>query len=162
MTKALQRKYVVRPREMETLVFDWGRIKWMNEVRVTGATTCSSGVVVVDPGGGHQRHNHPDSDEALYIIQGEGEQMIEDEDGTQRREAVTAGDVVFVPRGVFHATRNTGWEPMRILVTYAPGGPERLLREMPGCTVVPPGEIPVAENMRVRAEVGEAAAAEAP
>jgi len=142
---------VVRPEDVETLVFDWGRIKWLNEVRETGATSCSSGVVVVDPGRGHQRHDHPDSDESLYIIQGVGEQMLEDVDGTQRHEPLRAGDVVFIPRGIFHATTNVGWEPLRILVVYAPGGPERLVREMPDCEIVPAGQVPFRKELVERA-----------
>lgn len=132
----------VGPDDVETQVFDWGTIKWLSEVRVTGAERMAGGVVILDPGKGHARHNHPGSDEILYVISGEGEQMVEDASGTPMVRNVKAGDMVFIPEGVFHSTINTTWEPMRILAIYAPGGPEAFLRSLPDCTVVPAGALP--------------------
>ena len=34
--------------------------------------------VVLLPGQGHERHNHPDADEILYVLAGTGEQMVDD------------------------------------------------------------------------------------
>jgi hypothetical protein len=31
---------------------------------------------------------------------------------------------------------------MRLLVVYSPAGPERLLRDIPGSRVIPPGQVP--------------------
>lgn len=132
----------ITPADVETQVFDWGTIKWMSEGRVTGAQGSTGGVVILDPGKGHARHSHPGSEEILYFISGEGEQMIEDDAGNPMYRPVKAGDMVFVPTAVFHATENTGWEPMRILAIYTPGGPEAFLRGLPECTIVPAGELP--------------------
>jgi hypothetical protein len=33
-------------------------------------------------------------------------------------------------------------EPLRLLVIYAPPGSERGLRDLPGCQVLSPGEVP--------------------
>ena len=64
--------------------------------------------VILLPGKGHDRHNHPDADEILYILAGEGEQMVDDGEPF----AVRAGQTVFIPKGAFHSTLNTGYEPM--------------------------------------------------
>lgn len=61
----------MRPDDVETLVLDWGTLKWMSEVRVTGHNRIAAGVVVLEPGKGHARHNHPGSDEILYFLSGE-------------------------------------------------------------------------------------------
>lgn len=135
-------KRFVSPEDVETQVFDWGTIKWLSEVRVTGAERTAGGVVILDPGKGHLRHNHPGSEEILYVISGEGDQMVEDDEGRPMNRHVKAGDMVFIPAGVYHGTENTGWEPMRILAIYAPGGPEAFLRGLPDCTIVPAGELP--------------------
>lgn len=132
----------ITPEDVETQVFDWGTIKWMSEVRVTGAERAAAGVVILDPGKGHLRHNHPGSEEILYVISGEGDQMVEDDEGLAMNRHVRAGDMVFIPAGVYHGTENTGWEPMRILAIYAPGGPEAFLRGLPDCRIVPAGELP--------------------
>lgn len=131
----------ITPDEVETQVFDWGTIKWLSEVRVTGAIRSAGGVVILHPGKGHARHNHPGSDEMLYVISGEGDQMVEDDAGDPMVRHVKAGDMVYIPEGVFHATVNTSWEPMRILAVYSPGGPEAILRSLPGCMIVPAGAL---------------------
>ncbi len=128
--------------DVETQVFDWGTLKWLSEPRVTNAKRIAAGVVILEPGKGHTRHNHPGVEEILYVISGTGIQMVEDAEGQPMRRAVAAGDLVHIPADVFHETINTGWEPMRILAVYSPPGPEALLRAMTECQIVPAGEIP--------------------
>src|SRR5947209_20330779 len=67
----------VRPSDVETQVFDWGTIKWMSEPRVTDTTRFTMGVVLLQSGKGHERHNHPGCEEILYIVSGRGKQMID-------------------------------------------------------------------------------------
>ena len=132
----------VEPDDVESQLFDWGVLKWLSTPDVTGGERFSAGVVRLDPGKGHERHSHPDSDEILFVISGEGQQEVADE----TRE-IGAGELVFVPEGVEHGTVNTGWEPLVLLAVYAPPGPEETLRELPGCTVVDPGELPTREML---------------
>jgi oxalate decarboxylase/phosphoglucose isomerase-like protein (cupin superfamily) len=53
---------------------------------------------------------------------------------------VSAGDTIYVPRAEFHSTLNTGWQPMRLLAIYNPGGPERDLAALPDFVQLPAGE----------------------
>jgi oxalate decarboxylase/phosphoglucose isomerase-like protein (cupin superfamily) len=128
----------VEPKHVETQVFDWGRIQWLSEPRVTGAERITAGVVTLEPGKGHQRHNHPGVEEILYVLEGEGIQMV-DAGGEQRR-VVRAGAMIHIPADVFHETINTGAGPMRLLAVYSPPGPEALLRSLPGCRIEPAKE----------------------
>ena len=130
----------VTPPDVETMVFDWGTIKWMSEPRVTHTDRFSMGVVLLEPGKGHERHNHPGSEEILYVVSGKGDQMI-DIDG-ERWQPITAGDMIHIPPDIFHATINTGWEPLKMVAVYCPPGPEAILRTLPGCRLIPPGERP--------------------
>lgn len=132
----------VSPNDVETQVFDWGTIKWLSEPRVTNAKQIAAGLVILEPGQGHTRHNHPGVEEILYVVSGTGVQMVEDAEGKPVRKPVGAGDLVQIPADVYHETINTGWEPMRILAVYSPPGPEAILRASPDCRVVPAGEIP--------------------
>lgn len=127
----------IQPDDVETLQLDWGTLKWLSTPEVTGAETFSAGVVVLQPGNGHERHTHPDSEEILYVLNGEGTQTIGDEE----RE-VSAGDMLYIPAGVEHSTENASWEPLRFLAMYGPPGPEAEIRETDDCTVLPPGEFP--------------------
>jgi oxalate decarboxylase/phosphoglucose isomerase-like protein (cupin superfamily) len=72
--------------------------------------------------------------------------MVEDADGTPIYRDVTGGDMVHIPADVYHETINTGWEPLKIVATYAPHGPEAYLRSLPDVRIVPPGEVPVASS----------------
>jgi len=123
--------------DVETQVFDWGRLWWLSEPRVTPAEKFSAGVVELEPGKGHDRHNHPGCEEILYVLEGRGLQVVEA--GAERREReVTPGVLVHIPPDVYHSTVNTGDGPMRLLAIYAPPGPEAELRAMPGVTIEPP------------------------
>jgi oxalate decarboxylase/phosphoglucose isomerase-like protein (cupin superfamily) len=126
--------HVVYGEDVEALQFDWGTLKMHNEPAVTGSMRFSSGVVVVKPGMGHSRHNHPGCDEIIYVISGEIEQMIDDE--TPLR--LHAGASIFIPADVYHSTLNVGWKPAELFIIYAPPGPERGFRDLPGCVVTPP------------------------
>jgi oxalate decarboxylase/phosphoglucose isomerase-like protein (cupin superfamily) len=94
--------------------------------------------VILLPGKGHDRHNHEHSDEILYILAGEGDQMVDDREPF----AVRPGQTVFIPKGAFHSTLNTGYEPMVILAIYAPAGAEQVLKTLPDYRELPPGEAP--------------------
>lgn len=128
-------------RELTTDSFDWGTIKW----GVTGDMDDASitvGEVVINPTKGHDRHNHPESDEVLYIIEGEGVQTV----GDEPEFPVTSGDTVYIPRGVMHSTFNTGWRQLRILAVYNPAGSEKALRGLPDYREVAPGDAVVFER----------------
>ena len=125
---------IVYGADVETLVFDWGKVKILSEPAVTGAQRMSFGMVVLEPGKGHERHNHPGAEEIIFVMSGEGEQMIDDQPPVK----VRAGACIYIPDDVYHSTINTGSEPLRLIIVYAPAGPERVLREIPGCRVVPP------------------------
>jgi oxalate decarboxylase/phosphoglucose isomerase-like protein (cupin superfamily) len=120
--------------DVDTLQFDWGTIQMLSDGHSTGAESSSFGLVHIEPGDGHERHNHPGSDEIIYVLVGTGEQMLNDEEAV----AIGPGDCMYIPSGVYHGTENTGGEVMRLLVVYTPAGPEEQFRGMDACTIVPP------------------------
>jgi oxalate decarboxylase/phosphoglucose isomerase-like protein (cupin superfamily) len=136
--KQTKRKLIfVEEDNVETQVFDWGKLSWLSEPRVTAAEKFSAGVVVLLTGKGHDRHNHPGCEEILYVLSGKGRQVVEVDGETLERE-VGPGVLIHIPPGVYHSTVNLGDEPMRILAIYAPPGPEAELRKMKGAVIEPP------------------------
>ncbi len=129
--------YFKYPNKVDNYGFDWGRLAVTLGPKVNGAKTFSAAVVHVPPGKGHERHNHPGSEEIIFIMKGRGEQMVEDEDGVPHTQIVEPGCTVFIPESRFHSTLNTGDEPMEIFVVYSPPGPEEALRELPDFHVIP-------------------------
>ncbi len=117
--------------------FDWGAIKWLVSPTTTPGAQLTFGEVLLLPGKGHSRHNHPDAEEVLYILSGEGEQVV----GDGEPFPVRAGDVLYIPAGVFHSTINTGWEPIRLIALYKPGGSELALTQLPDYQQTPAGEL---------------------
>lgn len=122
---------ITSTQDVDCLEFDWGKIHFLSEPLVTNADRFSFGIVELAAGKGHARHNHPGSEEIIYVVSGEGEQMVDDQPPVK----VGPGASVYVPADVYHSTLNTGKETMKLIVVYSPAGPERLLREMPGCKV---------------------------
>jgi oxalate decarboxylase/phosphoglucose isomerase-like protein (cupin superfamily) len=128
----------IDPASVPTQTFDWGAIKWFVTPTTTPGAGITFGEVVVLPGGGHGRHNHPDAEELLYVISGEGEQMVDDGEPSPIR----AGDTIYIPLGIYHSTLNTGWTPLRVLALYNPGGPELALSGLPDFRELPAGDVP--------------------
>jgi oxalate decarboxylase/phosphoglucose isomerase-like protein (cupin superfamily) len=137
MEKNGAKRVFVEEADVETQVFDWGKLAWLSEPRVTAAKKFSAGVVALEAGKGHERHNHPGCEEILYVLSGRGRQVVEPASGKVERE-IGPGVLVHIPPDVYHSTVNTGEEPMRILAIYAPPGPEAELRGMDGVIIEPP------------------------
>lgn len=135
---------LIDPQQLPTTSLDWGAIKWLVTPRGTPGAALTFGEVVLLPGKGHDRHNHPYSEEILYILSGVGEQMIDD----QVPFPIKAGDTLYIPQAVFHATLNTGWQPLRFLALYNPGGPEQDLTMLADYQELPPATPPVWHRAR--------------
>lgn len=135
----MSENYFVHPSDVDKFGFDWGQLSLTVAPEVNGAKTFSGGVVDLPSGQGHARHNHPGAEEIIFVISGEGEQMVEDENGNPIVKKVKAGTTVFVPESRFHSTLNTGSGPMQLFVVYSPPGPELGLRELPDFRIIPKG-----------------------
>ena len=119
--------------DAERLVFEWGTIRILSEPGFAGGDTMTFAEVFVHPGMGHDRHKHDDADEVIYVIDGEAQQMLDDKPPV----VVRKGASIYVPRGVYHGTVNTGDTLLRLIVVYAPAGEEKILRALPGVRIQP-------------------------
>jgi oxalate decarboxylase/phosphoglucose isomerase-like protein (cupin superfamily) len=125
---------LVYEEDVETLQFNWGRIRMLSDAAITGARHFSFGVVESLPGTGHETHNHPEAEEIIYLVSGECELMLDHQPPVR----IKPGACIYIPPGVNHYTANVGQEPMITLIAYSPLGPERKLRDIPGCRIVSP------------------------
>jgi len=107
----------IEPASISTQTFGWSAAKRFVTPDRNGAAL-TFGEVVIMPGGGHSRHNHADAEPFK----------------------VSAGDVIYLPAGVNHSTFNAGWEPLRVLALYNPGGSELGLATLPDFREVPAGQ----------------------
>lgn len=88
-----------------------------------GRLTVYESVIPVAPGR-LPRHLHHQTDELLYVLEGE---VTFEVDG-QIQQAPT-GTFLFIPRGTVHAFANRGPVPARMLTMIVPGGFEGYFRE---------------------------------
>jgi oxalate decarboxylase/phosphoglucose isomerase-like protein (cupin superfamily) len=126
--------FIATENDVDKLEFDWGVIHILAREKMTGSKTFSFGHVVLQPGQGHVRHNHPSADEVIYVLSGEGEQMLDDRPAVM----VKPGDCIWIPEGVYHSTINKGSQPMHLIVVYAPAGAEGVLWEDPNVKITAP------------------------
>jgi oxalate decarboxylase/phosphoglucose isomerase-like protein (cupin superfamily) len=119
---------ITRPDEVETIVTDWTTAKVMCGPDVNGSEQMGAVSLCLEPGHGHSRHVHHDADQIIYVISGRGEHIAERADNTSVTEQVAAGSLIYIPKGHYHSTFNTGWEPLRVLAVFSPPGPVQALR----------------------------------
>jgi mannose-6-phosphate isomerase-like protein (cupin superfamily) len=72
-------------------------------------------VMTIPPGGEIGEEVHPETDQVLVFVDGEGEAIL---DGQSSQ--VTANDLVFVRAGTRHNFTNRGDRPLRLITIYAP------------------------------------------
>ena len=120
---------------------DWVTAKILCDPEKTGSSM-SAVALFFDPGQGHARHHHPDNEQFIYVVSGKGEMTIEFEEGTPTTQTIAAGSLVFIPKGAYHSTFCSGWEPIRILAIYNPPGPEATMRNSPEFRTVPAEQLP--------------------
>lgn len=146
----MKKQVVIHPHQVETIVTDWATAKVMCGPTVGNSQEMGAVALFFEPGHGHSRHIHDDADQIIYVVSGQGEHIAESADGTSVTEKVGPGSLIYIPKGSYHSTFNTGWEPMRLLAVFSPPGPVQALRDV-GDTggvgtaqmrIVPAGEIP--------------------
>ena len=130
--------YITTAADVDTIRFGWGDIHMLSTAAVTGSHSISFGAVELQPNQGHVRHNHPDADEIIYFVSGEGDQMINDGDPVR----CTAGACCWIPKGMYHSTVNRGTGTLHLVVAYIPAGAEQALYADPNVTIIPPEQPP--------------------
>lgn len=90
-----------------------------------GAKQLSVGIGIYNEGQASEFHTHPDSEEFMIYLRGEG--IMKMEDGTEY--PLVRGDYTYVPADERHQLINTGKGEFVFLFVYAPMGPEQNIRK---------------------------------
>ncbi len=94
----------------------WGTLQWIcNEKLMPGAEQ-TVGLATILPGKQNPVHYHPNCEEVLYVISGQG---LHSYDG--RTIPLKAGMTIRIPAKVKHNLVNTGTETLRTLVSFSSG-----------------------------------------
>jgi quercetin dioxygenase-like cupin family protein len=106
--------FVTDPQGGEVIRFPWGAIRWLCSRRLCPEAEQTLGEVYLEPGARNALHSHPNCEELLYVISGECDHSLDD-----RTVHLTAGSMIRVPAGARHHAENTGWEPVRMLISFS-------------------------------------------
>jgi len=102
--------------DVESLDLPGRNLRWLVNAELLGAKHLSACVIKVAPGETvRPAHSHPNGEEVIYIIAGNGRVMIEGE-----VSAVREGSVVLFPQGKVHMLQNNGQTEMKVVCFFAP------------------------------------------
>ncbi len=107
---------VVKENEREFTPVEWGRTKNLFGPENVGAQFLKINITEYAPGTEHKLHRHPDQEEVIYVLDGEGISRTNSGD-----QPIRAGSFVFVPAGTDHATINLRKDkPMKAIIIKSP------------------------------------------
>ncbi len=92
--------------------FDWGTLQWLANGGLGAAQTV--GVCQLFAGKANPLHYHPNCEEILYVQQGMGKHLLD-----QEWIPVRAGSVVRIPVGMKHKLVNDGPDTMITFIAFS-------------------------------------------
>ncbi|MBL8833380.1 MAG: cupin domain-containing protein [Rhodospirillales bacterium] len=110
----------------KAMIADWGSIQWLVNREAFPTTGITFGYVEIEAGRKNPKHHHPNSDEVLYLIEGELEHSVGAES-----VRLKPGDVIYIPSNVPHDARNVGTCTAKMVVGY-PTGERRIVMHEAG------------------------------
>jgi len=94
----------------------WGTLQWVCNEKLMPGSAQTVGLATILPGKQNPVHYHPNCEEVLYVISGQG---LHSYDG--RTIPMKAGMTIRIPAKVKHNMVNTGAETLRTLVSFSSG-----------------------------------------
>ena len=94
----------------------WGTLQWVCNEKLMPGSAQTVGLATILPGKRNPVHYHPNCEEVLYVIAGQG---LHSYDG--RTIPLKAGMTIRIPAKVKHNMVNTGTETLRTLVSFSSG-----------------------------------------
>lgn len=102
----------------------WGTLQWLCNHQLMPDAALTLGVCTLEPGQGNPLHYHPNCEEVLVMLEGQGRHLV-DTDWYELR----AGSTIRVPTGVKHKLVNTGATPLRCVIAFSSGQRETVFLE---------------------------------
>lgn len=108
-------KYKVHIDDLPVVQVPGREVRYAVSGDVSGSEQMTMQIVDVLPGAvSKPGHTHNDCEEIIFVHSGAGEIMIDD-----KVYPMVPGDVVFLPLGVRHLTRNPGKDTMRLICSFS-------------------------------------------
>lgn len=104
--------------------FDWGALQWLCNAQVLPHAVQTLGICHLFAGKGNPLHYHPNCEEILYVQQGTGKHLLE-----QEWVPVRPGSVVRIPVGMKHRLVNEGADTMITVIAFSSGDRQTVFLE---------------------------------
>lgn len=102
--------------DVEELNLPGRHLRWIVNEELLGAKHCSSCVIRVEAGQTvRPAHSHPNGEEVIYIIRGNGRVLVNGEVSPVRE-----GMAILFPQGQVHMLQNNGTEEMKVICFFSP------------------------------------------
>lgn len=129
--------------------FDWGQVEWIYEPDVINSYNIMSiGIYTILPGKGQNRHIHYGDEQLLYVLSGDGKQIIGDTVSVKG-----PGAIFHIEAGSIHETINTGYEPLKELVISIPANYENNLFKDNKSSISRDNEIKYGTSIEINGEI---------
>ena len=116
--------FITQEERLPADAFDWGSIRWLCNDRLLHGAVQTLGICHLYPGKKNPIHYHPNCEELLYVLTGQGKHLL----GEQWFELPT-GATIRIPAGVHHQLANVGWEPLTCVIAFSSGNRETVFLE---------------------------------
>jgi quercetin dioxygenase-like cupin family protein len=116
--------HVFHSDDLATESFDWGTLRWLCNERLSAGAAQTLGICQILPGQRNPVHYHPNCEEVLYLLSGQGEHSF---DGAS--VSLRAGSTIRIPVGVKHNLANTGTDVLTCLISFSSGTRETVFLE---------------------------------
>lgn len=100
----------------ETQTFEWGTLQWLANAATFPGAVQTLGFCHLHAGMHNPLHYHPNCEEILYVQQGTGKHLLD-----QEWIIVKPGSVVRIPAGMIHQLVNDGSETMITIIAFSSG-----------------------------------------
>ena len=106
--------FVTHADQLPVQSFDWGTLQWLCNGELLPGTTQTLGICHLHPGKSNPPHYHPNCEEILYVQQGTGKHLLDDQ-----WAPVRPGSVVRIPLGMKHQLVNEGAGALITLIVFS-------------------------------------------
>jgi mannose-6-phosphate isomerase-like protein (cupin superfamily) len=107
---------VIHMSEQPAQPYPWGEIHWLMSNKLDADAGQTFGIVRINPGQKNALHLHPNCEELLYVLSGDGQSVVGD-----KTVPLHPGDLLRVPSGVYHQATVTSSEPLVAVISYSSG-----------------------------------------
>lgn len=118
------KRIVTDSEQLAEEVFPWGNLKWLCNAKLSPGAQQTVGICHIAPGQRNPRHYHPNCEEVLYMLSGNGQHSFDDDTVDLKAEMT-----IRIPAGVTHNMANTGTEPIVCLIVFSSGERETVFLE---------------------------------